>query len=162
MGKFKKAGEIQLVNGGYLSDKDENPITNSEFVTAQLRAHRLVCIAAAMEGKNFTTQKVDSMDAIIAQVDAQLSATVSTQFVTVPKVKKGELTQQLAQEALSFMEAGEKAGNAEYINSQMQEFQIINEFEAHGLFFKSGITKLEKIYTIKDITKAAKAVYSVL
>ena len=119
---FKKAGEVELINGGYVSDAEGKPVTNVAFIDAQVRAHRLVTIAAAMEGKNFVANKVDS----------------------------------------SFMQADEEAQDANRINKNMQEFCVISEFENHGLFFKAGVSKLEKIYSIEEILVAAETVYAVL
>lgn len=159
---FKKAGEVQLINGGYLSDAENNPVTNEAFVSAQLRADRLVKIAAAMKGKNFEATTPDSIASIVADVDAALNATVVTEFVKVPEVKAGKITTALKDEALAFIGNTEKADFAEKVNGKMQEFTTIQEFEEFGLFFKNGVVKLNQIYTIKEITAAAKAVYAVL
>tara|TARA_R110000851_G_scaffold305835_1_gene463985 strand:- start:2603 stop:3100 length:498 start_codon:yes stop_codon:yes gene_type:complete len=159
---FKKAGEVELINGGYVSDAEGKPVTNVAFIDAQVRAHRLVTIAAAMEGKNFVANKVDSIDALVRGVDAKLNATTVQTFVEVPSIKKGKITLGLEKEALSFMQADEEAQDANRINKNMQEFCVISEFENHGLFFKAGVSKLEKIYSIEEILVAAETVYAVL
>jgi hypothetical protein len=43
-----------------------------------------------------------------------------------------------------------------------QRFNVINDFETFGLFFESGIVKIERIYTIKEITKALNEVIDLL
>ena len=159
---FKKAGEVQLVNGGYLSDSDENPIKHPAFVAAQKRANWLVLLAGKMKGKTFTAEQPADINALISELDSELSSADVKNFVTVPTVSKGEVTQKLADEALAFMQNTDKADFANKVNEKMQEFNIISEFETFGLFFKSGVVKLDKIYSIEEITSAAKVVYAVL
>ena len=65
-------------------------------------------------------------------------------------------------EALAFCGAKEEESDAEALNAKLQEFKILAEFEAEGLFFTNGITKLNKIYKVSEIVKAAKTVYAVL
>ena len=48
------------------------------------------------------------------------------------------------------------------INKFLSQFNIVNEFEEFGLFFDQDIVKLNKIYTIKEITAAVKAVIDLL
>ncbi len=159
---FLKQEGIQLVNGGYLSDSEENPVNNEQFVAAQRRAHRLVSIAAKMEGKTFEAQEVTNIDSLISEVDAELGAVATEEFVKVPVVKKGEVTADLAKEALAFIEGEDKVDLANKINARMQEFKVLNEFETFGLFFEKGVVKLDKIYTVKEVVDAAKTVYAVL
>jgi hypothetical protein len=163
MSKFKEVKDVVLLNGGYVSDAaTKKPITHVAFVAAQVRAHRLISIAAAMKGKTFVCSKVDDINAVIAKVDADLSATTVEAFVKSKAAVKGTLSAQLAAEALTFVKDTEGATVADAVNAQLQEFKIINEFESHGLFFKPGVVKLEKIYTIKEIVAAGKVVYAVL
>lgn len=159
---FKKQGEVQLVNGGYLSDSENNPIHNEEFVQAQVRAHRLVSIANEMKGKTFVTKEATDIHALINEVDKKLNSTSVESFIKVPEVKKGKTTLALEKEALAFIESKDNASLAEKINGKLQEFKIVKEFEDFGLFFDKGIVKLEKIYSVEEITEAATTVYSVL
>ena len=160
---FKTVKEVVIAKGGYLADaKSNKPVSNKDFVHAQLRAHRLVSIAAKMKGKNFKATKIHSIHAIVKEVEAELSATRTEEFVSVPKVKKGKLTQQLADEAAAFVNGAVEANKAKNLNNKLQEFIVINDFETTGLFFTSKISKLEKIYTMKEIIAAAETVYAVL
>ena len=56
----------------------------------------------------------------------------------------------------------EEMGTVSRLNEFMQKFNVINEFEEHGLFFGQGIVKLNKIYTIKDIQDSLKEVIDLL
>lgn len=163
MSRFKTQADVVLLNGGYLSDKGtKKPVNNTDFVKAQQSAHRLALIAQAIQGKNFTPCEVADINAIIAEVDAGLKTTQATEFVKVKAPKEGKLTAQLAAEALAWDADQEKASTNEAINARLQEFTVVNEFETHGLFFKSGIVKLEKIYTMKEIIATVKAVHAVM
>ena len=160
---FKTVKEVVIAKGGYLADATSNkPVSNKEFVAAQLRAHRLVSIAAKMKGKTFTVAKVDNIHDIVKEVEAELSATRVEEFVKVPKVKKGKLAQQLLDEATAFVNGAVEANKANDLNNRLQEFIVINDFETTGLFFTSKISKLSKIYTMKEIIAAAETVYAVL
>lgn len=159
---FKKAGEVSLENGGYLSDSEKKPIKHPEFVAAQNRAHFLVTLAAKMKGKTFTAEEPANIQDLVNEVNAELNSTKVEKFVEVPTVSKGKVTEALAEEALAFIENTDKAEAATKVNEKMQEFNIIKEFEEFGLFFKQGVVKLNKIYTIKEIVAAATAVYEVL
>jgi hypothetical protein len=163
MSKFKKKGDIKLINGGYLVDaKDEKPVTNNEFVTAQQEAHYLVTLAAKMKGKNFKGVAADDINVLIAETKTELYATKIEEFVTTPKAPSRTITKQLEEEALSFISHREEVELSEGINNKLQSFKVVNEFENFGLFFKEGIVKFDKIYTMKEITEAAKVVYSVI
>ena len=160
---FKTVKEVVIAKGGYLADATSNkPVSNKEFVAAQLRAHRLVSIAAKMKGKTFTVAKVDNIHDIVKEVEAELSATRVEEFVKVPTIKEGKLTAQLAAEAKAFVEGAVDADKANALNNRLQEFIVINDFETTGLFFTSKISKLSKIYTMKEIIAAAETVYAVL
>ena len=106
---FKKAGDIKLINGGYLSDKKDNAITHGAFVAAQQRAHLLCTLAAGMKGKTFTAQEPEDFAALLNEVRTGINATKVESHVKIPTATKGKITQQLADEALAFVEAGEKA-----------------------------------------------------
>ncbi len=163
MSKFFKKGEVVLLNGGYVSAKaTKKPINNAEFIAAQREAEFLVTLAANMAGKNFSALVVDSISDLVAETRAQLSATVTTEFVSAPAAPKATLTDKLRKEALAFTAHAKEAEEAEFVNSKLQAFNVINEFENHGLFFKSDVTKLNRIYTMDEVVAAAKTVYAVL
>lgn len=159
---FKKAGDIKLANGGYLSDKKENAITHAGFVAAQQRAHLLCTLADGMKGKTFTTQEPEDFAALLNEVRIGINDTAVESHVKIPTATEGKLTKQLADEALAFIKDGEAAEAATELNNFLQEFNIVSEFETFGLFFSRGVQKLEKIYTMKEIISASKTVYPVL
>tara|TARA_B110000285_G_scaffold234671_1_gene312467 strand:+ start:1090 stop:1587 length:498 start_codon:yes stop_codon:yes gene_type:complete len=163
MSGFNKAVDVVLLNGGYVSNKTtKKPITHAGFVAAQNKAHYLVTLAARMKGKTFSATKVDDINALSDAVKSELAAETSHEFIAVKAATKGKLSLQLAAEALAFCGDQKDQGEAEALNERMQEFKVLVEFEAEGLFFKKGISKLSNIYTVKEITKAAQTVYAVL
>lgn len=160
---FKTVKEVVLAKGGYLADaKTNKPVSNKEFEAAQLRAERLVAIAAKMKGKTFKVAKVDNIHDIVREVEAELNSTRVEEFVKVPKIKIGKLTKQLEDEAAAFVKGAIDSDNAQALNDKLQEFIVINDFETTGLFFTNKISKLKKIYTMKEIITAAETVYAVL
>lgn len=162
MAKFKTSKEVAVV-GGYLVNKaDNSPLNHAAFVAAQKRAHLLVTLAANIKGKTFEATKVDNLNDIINDTIASIEGKETREFVKVPTATAGTLTAQLKDEALAFIEASEEASNAESLNSALQEFIVVDDFEKTGLFFTSGVVSLPAIYTMKQITKAAKAVYAVV
>ena len=159
---FKKAGEVSLINGGYVSNAEGAPINNAAFVAAQKKAEWLVLLAAKMKGKTFVQGQADSIKDLISEVDAQLSSSQVESFIKMPSKPKRSLAAQLSEEALEFCKHAVDTAQAEKVNLKLQEFSIVNEFETFGLFFKAGVAKLNSIYTMKQITNAAKVVYAVI
>lgn len=154
MSQFLKSSDIQLINGGYLvNSSTEAPVYNEAFVNAQRHAEKVVLFAQCAKGKNFKTQKVDSIADVEKEV-AELLAKKDVQYVETPTTVKRELTDKLAEEALSWMTFQKGKTNADKINGLLQEFNIIHEFEKFGLFFTGSIVKLNKIYTMKEIIEA--------
>jgi hypothetical protein len=161
MKKFLKTDGLQLINGGYLSTKEDSPVTNDAFVTAQRRAEYVVTFAAMAKGKTFVAKKVDSLDVLKAEVAKALSAK-KTSFVSTPKKPTQKTTEVLAKEAMAFLDYGKDLSKAEKINTFLQEFTVLQEFEEFGLFFDEGIVKLNKIYTVADVVKAVEATIALL
>ena len=152
---IKKTEGLQLVNGGYLSNKEGEPVYNAEFVAAQKRAQYIVTFAKHASGKTFEVKEADCVSDVIKAVNEELSLK-ATKYVDVPKEVKRELTDKLAAEALSFMDFTDGVAKSEKINSFLQEFNVLHEFEEFGLFFESDIVKLnaEKLYSMSDVVKA--------
>ena len=55
---------------------------------------------------------------------------------------------------MAFMKFTESSSKVEKINSFLQQFAILNEFENYGLFFEEDIVKLNKIYTMAAVIAA--------
>lgn len=162
MSTFKKKGEVQLINGGYLSSKTGKPVSNAAFVNAQQKAHWLVTLASKMAGKTFTVASPDDINDLIAQTDQEINGNSVEEFIKTPKAPVSKITKALEEEALGFVEFHKEVAVSERINNKLQEFKVISEFENFGLFFNSGVVKLNEIYTVKQITEAAKVVYAVI
>lgn len=152
--QFIKAGALQLLNGGYLSNADENPVFNADFVKAQFHAEYIVTFAEMAKGKDFVGKKANSLETLRAEVSERLSGTRATEFVSKPSAIKRPTQDNLAKEALAFMDFQENTSKVEKINRFMQQFIILKEFEDFGLFFEEDVCKLNKIYTVKEILKA--------
>ena len=161
MKKFLKSADLQLINGGYLSNKDGNPITNSEFVAVQKRAEYVITFAKHAKNKDFKGKKSDCLHTMVCEVNAEL-ATKTTKFVKTPEKVEKELTNKLADEALAFMKFENDTTKVEKMNSFLQEFNTIHEFEEFGLFFDDGIVKLNKIYTMKQLVAAVEQTIDIL
>ena len=159
MKTFLKKSDLTLENGGYLTSKGEKgkagkAVANAEFNKAQKHAEYVVTLAKLAEGKDFKGKKADSMDDLKALVAKQLSSSDVVKHVKAPSAPKRPTTEALKDEALAFITFQEEGSNAEKVNAFLQQFNIINEFEEFGLFFDEGISKLNKIYTMKDVVKA--------
>jgi len=162
MKTFLKTGEVKLVNGGYLSDSDNKPVSHIGFVKAQRHAEYVIAFAKAAKGKNFTAQKVDSIEAIKAEVLAAISKTEVVEFVKKPKSIKRPTTDKLASEALAFIDFGKETTKADKINKFLIAFSEMHEFEEHGLFFDQDIVKLNELYTMEQVVSAVSEVIDLL
>lgn len=161
MKQFIKNNELQLLNGGYLSNASESPVTNAAFVQAQKSAEYVVTFAAIAKTKTLKDVKADSVESIRAEVEASLKKK-DIKFLETTKVSEGKLTSQLKEEALAFMSGAENNAKTEKINAFLQQFEILKDFEEYGLFFEDGIVKLNKIYTLKEVIEAVKSTIDLL
>jgi hypothetical protein len=154
MSKFVKSSELQLLNGGYVSDKDGNPINNADFMAAQQRAEYVVTFAKHCKNKTFNCPETDSLADVRKAVADELAEKNIVEFVQAPEKVEKKLSDQLADEALKFMEWEEDSTKVQKINNFLAEFKVLKDFEDFGLFFQDGIVKLNKVYTVADVTKA--------
>lgn len=154
MKTFLKSADLQLLNGGYLSDSKGNPVYNADFVAMQQHAEYIVTFASVAKGKNFEVKKVDSLSDVVAEVAALMSKNKPTQFVTKPEHSATPLTDKLKDEALAFINSTKVGSKIDKINDFLQQFVTLKEFEEFGLFFESDVVKLNKIYTVAEITDA--------
>lgn len=152
--QFLKKEDLQLVNGGYLSNKEGAPVYNAEFVTAQKHAEYVVTFAKMAENKDFKGKVADSLQDLKNQVSKLLDENQAIQFVKKPKPVSRPTGDKLAKEALDFISFQEDSSKVEKINAFMQQFKVLGEFEEFGLFFEEEIVKLNKIYTIKEVIDA--------
>jgi len=150
----KNDGNLSLVNGGYLVVNGENPVTNADFVLAQQRAEYVVTFAKLAKGKNFVSNKVDSLQDLQREVSETIAKNKPTVFVTMPVATETPITDKLKAEALSFMNFQEGSSKAQKVNKFLQEFTVLSEFEEFGLFFDEGVVKLNQIYTLKEVVDA--------
>lgn len=154
MKEFLKKGEVQLINGGYLSNKEGKPVNNYEFVDAQLHAEYIITFAEMAKGKDFKGKKADTVQDLREEVQAALSKKNPVTYVPKPTEVVRPVTDSLAKEALAFMDYADSMSKAEKINQFMQQFNILNDFEQFGLFFDQDIVKLNNIYTVEQIKEA--------
>lgn len=160
--QFLKAGQVSLVNGGYLViTEGEKPVSNQTFIQAQHRAEYVCTFAQLAKGKDFKGKKADSLTDLENEVRVSLAAKQRT-FVTKPTLVEQSLTAKLKEEALSFMNFQENSSKADSVNTFLQEFTVLAEFSEFGLFFDEDIVKLNKIYTIEEIIEAVTSVIDLL
>jgi DNA polymerase III delta subunit len=60
------------------------------------------------------------------------------------------------------MKFNEESTKVDKINAFMQQFAVLQEFEAFGLFFDEEIVKLNNIYSVEEILKAVKETIDLL
>lgn len=161
MKQFLNSESVQLINGGYLSNKEGAPVYNAAFVAAQKHAEYIVTFAEKAKGKDFTGKEADSLADLENEVRAAL-AEKATKFVTGPSQPEKKLTEQLAEEAKSFMTFQKESSKTDKINEFLQQFAVLAEFEEFGLFFEDEIVKLNKIYTMKEVIASVEAVIDLL
>ena len=162
MSKFVKAGEAQLLNGGYLSDKDGNPITNAEFIAAQKQAEYVITFAKHAKNKDFVGKKADSLSECRSAVLKELEEKNKVEFIAKPEKVKKELSDKLADEALAFMNWQDKSSKIDKMNKFLTDFTVLKDYEEFGLFFSEGIVKLNKIYKLEEVTKAVQETIDLL
>jgi hypothetical protein len=151
--QFLKSGMVQLLNGGYLSNKAESPIYNEKFVIAQQHAEYIVIFAELAKKKDFVGKKADNLEDLRQEVIRVLGTNAKI-FVEKPKSVSKPTHEKLASEALAFINFQDSSSKVDKINNFLQQFSVISEFEEFGLFFEEEICKLNKIYTMKDVIKA--------
>lgn len=155
MKKFKKKGEIVLLNGGYLSSKDsEAPMFNEKFVEAQKEAHFLVTFAEMAKGKDFVGKEAYDLNTLRSEVIQTIRKKEKTTYIPLPEAPKMKTFAAMQKEALAFVKNDEEVEKVNKINEHLRRFDVINEFETFGLFFEEEIVKLDKIYTMEEIIKA--------
>ena len=158
---FVKSSELELVNGGYLSTNGK-PVGNAEFVKAQKEAERIITIVALSKGKDFKGKTPDSLDAVIQEADRLLTSKKQVQYISTPDKPERPINESLKKEALAWMNHQDNVQASNALNQFMAQFDVIHEFEEFGLFFDEEIVKLNKIYTIAEITESVKAYFSLL
>jgi hypothetical protein len=161
MKTFLKSTEVKLINGGYVSSSEGKAVTNSKFIEAQIHAEYVVTFAKLAKGKDFKGTKADSLEKLTQEVKDAL-AVKKTVYVSGPKKVVKKLTQQLADEAMAFMSFEKDTSKADKINSFLEQFNVLHEFEEFGLFFKDGIVKLNKVYTMKEVIAAVEETIDIL
>lgn len=162
MKKFLKKSELQLVNGGYLSDKAENPVFNQQFVDAQKHADYIIEFAKLAKTKDFKGKKADSILDLQKELSEMLSNKKTKEFVKQPKNVETPTTDKLKEEALAFINFNEQSEKTTKINEFLQQFAVIDEFSQFGLFFEDGIVKLNKLYTMEEVVSAVSEVIDLL
>lgn len=158
---FVKQAELNLVNGGYLvatKGKEENAVYNEEFVVAQKHAEYIIVLADKANGKDFVGKEADKISDVIAEAKKALEEG-DKKFVEVPDAPKADIGDKLKTEALAFLTHDKDKTKAESVNAFLQKFKVVSEFEEFGLYFSDEkIVKLNKIYKMDEIIRAATAV----
>lgn len=156
--KFVKKNDLKLINGGYLADKDENPVTHDEFVKLQKKSHFLVLFAEKIKDKDFEGKSPDDLILILSEVQKDIAKSDIVEYQKFPKPPKTTIIDSLTLESLKWLDYQKEEKLAADTNKDMQMFNTIKEFEEFGLYFKEGLVKLKKIYTIKEIVEAVNTI----
>lgn len=155
--QFLKLSEVSLNPAGYLVATETNkPVNHKEFAEQQKRAHYVCSLAIAIKDKNFKPCKVDNLDEIAKQVQADIDAKDVTNYVAAPEKPTSKVQEELVQFALDFASYGDKKEQTDKINTFMQTFNAINGVQSVGDYFSEGLVKLNKIYTIEEILAAVR------
>lgn len=153
---FVKKDQLSLKNGGYLViGENETPVTNEEFVKAQVECHYLISLAAKVKVADFTVKTPTTFEAIVAGVKADLN-NESRVYVIAPETVATPVTDSLKSEALLWLKSQSEGTKAEKLNKILSKFDVLAEFNDYGLFFQDGIIKLKKIYSIDEVVEAVK------
>jgi len=153
--KFLKKDELAVINGGYLVEKGtEIPVFHKEFVKLQQEAYYLVNLANTVRATDFEVKEPVTFESVVAKVKAKL-ADESRTFIAKPEAPKRKITDELAKEALSWLDFQAGESKADKINRIMQKFNTIAEFEEFGLYFAyDNIVKLKELYSLEQIVEA--------
>ena len=160
--KFIKKSELQLINGGYLANKSNEPVMHENFLFEQERAHYVVSLAAAIKDKDFKGKKADNLQDIINKVTDTIYKEASKKYVETPKAPALKTRDAMTKEALTWVKHKDEVELIDAVNEEMQQFNTISDFEEFGLYFEEGLVKLTKIYTIKEIVDAVTALKKVI
>lgn len=158
---FVKKDELSLKNGGYLVNSNGDPVFNSDFVNLQKHAEWVVTFAEKAKGKDFVGKTADSLEALKAEVQKAMSKS-DVEYVSTPKKIGMELTTKLHLEAMAFINFNKETTKVEKVNKFLQQFNLINEWEEFGIYFTEDICKLNRIYTMAEITASVTQVIDLL
>lgn len=155
--EFLKSSELELNPAGYLiGKKSGKPVSHEAFVSQQKSAEYIVKLSEAIKGKTFTTNKVDSLDAIKAEVRAAIAGTAK-KYVSDPEKPVSKVNEEMIKFALDFNDYEDAKVVNKKINEFMEQFSAIDDVETVGDYFSEGTVKLNNIYTIEQILNAVKA-----
>lgn len=156
MSKFTTSKNATVKNGYLVFNGNmDQPIFHEDFINLQRRAEYLSTLAAEVKGKKFETEKIESFEELSRKVGEALNLKSQVNYVAEIKDVARPTTDALTKEAVEWEKNMNQKGTNSKINRLMQEFNLLNDFEEVGLYFSSDATvKLEKIYTVKEITEA--------
>jgi len=153
--RFLKKDELALINGGYLvTGETQTPVNHTEFVKLQLEAHYLVNLANTVRATDFEVKEPVTFESVVQKVKAKLADETRT-FVAKPTAPERKITDDLAKEALNWLDFKKGESKTDKINRIMQKFNVIAEFEEFGLYFtEDNIVKLTELYSLAQIVEA--------
>lgn len=160
--EFLKQSELKLNEGNYLvSAVTGKPVTNSEFVAEQVKAHFLVTLAAKCKGKNFKAEAVESFANLVAETTKEVNSSTSTTYFEKVAEPKSKVLDDLIKTALAFHEVGTSNERADKLNALLQEYNSVNKVEKFGMYFTSEVVELSGLYTIEQIKAATEVVVDI-
>ena len=159
--QFLKSKDLSLNEGNYLVNLEGAPITNTQFVEEQVKAHFLVTLANKCEGKVFKIEKAACFKALLEETDKEVKATTSTVYFEKSAEPKSKVLDELTKVALAFSLTATSNNRVEKLNKLLQEYNCINKVENFGMYFIEGVVELTKIYSIADIKAAAEVIIDI-
>jgi len=152
MNIFVKKENLKTINGGYLVNETDTPVNHESFIQLQKEAHALFLISEKVKISDFSEKKSANFKSIVAEVTADLNKNSSKKYIDAPKEPNTKTGDLLVKEAMAWIDFKKEEFKLDKVNSIMQKFNLISEFEEFGLYFNTEkINKLEKIYSIKEI-----------
>jgi len=155
--EFLTSKDLTLNPAGYLINKTtKKPVDHKDFVAQQKAAEYVIKLADAIKDKNFTVGKVDCLSDIKLEVLASINSKNVKEYVATPKEPTSKVVDDLTKYALDFVNFQDNKEEADAINKLMDSFSSIEGVESVGDYFSEGLTKLNAIYSIKEILAAVK------
>lgn len=156
--KFITKDQLELANGGYLVEKGTTSALNHiGFVEAQNKAHYYVALSQKVSKSDFKGAIPASFSKLAQEVASEISADKAAVYVNKPDAPKLNMTDSLAAESLAWLDFEKSKVTTDKVNSIMQDFNVMAEFEQFGLYFsEDSLVKLNKIYTTEEVVEAVK------
>lgn len=152
---FLKKGDIKLSNGNYLTDQNDKPVYNVDFVREQVMADYTIKLVKEIKQHDFEGKKPENFANFISEFNKDYNSNV-VKFVEEAKKPKSPTLDKLVKEATEFVNHQNEVEKTKLVNEYLQRFKEIKKFEDFGLYFEEEIVEIPYIYTLEEIIDAVK------